>query len=91
MRGPDFRNLDFSIVKDTAARFLGEAGKVEFRAEFFNALNRGKNWALPGRTVDTGALSSAAGLISPTGTTTRQITSMAGTPRQIQLALKILF
>ena len=40
LRGPGFATLDFSLVKDTALGFLGENGKLEFRAEFFNILNR---------------------------------------------------
>ncbi len=39
LTGPPERNLDFSLVKDTKVGFLGEAGMVEFRAEFFNVIN----------------------------------------------------
>src|SRR4029077_308564 len=39
LRGPHFRNLDFSVVKDTPLKYLGEGCKVEFRAEIFNILN----------------------------------------------------
>jgi hypothetical protein len=37
--GAPFRNLDFSLIKKTAIPQLGEQGNLEFRAEFFNALN----------------------------------------------------
>ena len=37
--GPAERNWDFSLVKDTKLGFLGEAGMLEFRAEFFNVMN----------------------------------------------------
>jgi len=37
--GPAVRNWDFSLVKDTKLGFLGEAGMLEFRAEFFNVVN----------------------------------------------------
>jgi hypothetical protein len=37
--GPPERNWDFSLVKDTKLGFLGEAGMLEFRAEFFNVIN----------------------------------------------------
>jgi len=37
--GPAERNWDFSLVKDTKLGFLGEAGMLEFRAEFFNVIN----------------------------------------------------
>ena len=46
LRGPGFDNLNFSLVKDTAVGFLGEGGKVEFRAEFFNLFNH-PNFASP--------------------------------------------
>jgi hypothetical protein len=39
LTGPPERNWDFSLVKDTKVGFLGEAGMVEFRAEFFNVIN----------------------------------------------------
>jgi hypothetical protein len=46
MTGPGLNNIDFSIVKDTAVSKLGEAGKIEFRAEFFDLLNH-PNFSLP--------------------------------------------
>jgi hypothetical protein len=39
LTGPPERNWDFSLVKDTKVGFLGEAGMLEFRAEFFNVIN----------------------------------------------------
>jgi hypothetical protein len=39
LTGPPERNWDFSVVKDTKLGFLGEAGLLEFRAEFFNVVN----------------------------------------------------
>jgi hypothetical protein len=96
IRGPDFRDLDFSIVKDTGIKWLGEAGKVQFRAEIFNVLNRA-NYALPGRLVYTGTLADGPGNTTenPGGTvgggSAGVITSTVGTSRQIQLALKIMF
>jgi len=91
IRGPDFRNLDFSIVKNTDVKWLGEAGKVEFRTEIFNVLNHA-NYALPGRLVFNGALASAPGNTSENPSSTAgQILSTVGTSRQIQFALKVLF
>ena len=93
LRGPGFATLDFSLAKDTALRMLGESGKVEFRAEFFNILNRA-NFVTPG----IGLGGNSAGVVfagrSNTETplaTAGRITRTAGTSRQIQLALKILF
>ncbi len=46
LRGPDLKNVDFSINKDTRFPALGEQGIVQFRADFFNILNR-PNFANP--------------------------------------------
>ena len=85
LRGPGFATLDFSLVKDTPLGFLGEGGKLEFRAEFFNILNR-VNFQLPNKLVfaaraDVEAALPTAGLI----------TSTVGSSRQIQLALKVIW
>jgi hypothetical protein len=91
IRGPDFRNLDFSIVKDTGMKMLGESGKLQFRAEIFNVLNHA-NFALPGRQVLNGAVTDATGVttINPVGSA-GTILSTVGSSRQIQFALKVLF
>lgn len=47
LRGPDQRNVDFSIVKFIP---IQEKTKLEFRSEFFNAFNR-VNFALPNNNV----------------------------------------
>jgi hypothetical protein len=85
LRGPGFSNVDFSIVKDTAFKPLGEEGKLQVRAEVFNILNH-PNFAIPNRTVFAGTETVATPL-PPAGT----ITSTAGRARQIQFALKLLF
>ncbi|MBI2817463.1 MAG: TonB-dependent receptor [Acidobacteria bacterium] len=82
LRSPGLANWDFSLVKDTALGVLGESGKLEFRAEFFNLLNRA-NFDAPNRTVfgQTATPLGNAGLITNTATSSRQI----------QFALKLLF
>ena len=40
LRNPGMGEWDFSLVKDTKLGLLGEEGNVQFRAEFFNLLNR---------------------------------------------------
>ena len=77
--------MDLSLAKGAPLRFLGEAGRFEFRAEFFNILNR-VNFGTPNRTVYSARVDrenpvNTAGLISNTN----------GNSRQIQLALKIVF
>ena len=89
LRGPGFGTADISLVKDTALKFLGEAGKVQFRAELFNVLNRA-NFAIPNRiayTASTTIVNDVENPPSPAGT----ITSTISTSRQIQFALKLMF
>jgi hypothetical protein len=75
LTGPGLFNWDVSINKDTKLALLGEAGNVEFRAEFFNVLNHA-NFGLPNSAV-TGF---GAGRIF-----------RASDGRDIQLALKVNF
>lgn len=92
LRGPGFSDWDFSLVKDTAAKFLREGSTVEFRAEIFNILNH-PNFGMPNSTIFKGTISSKTlGPFSaaPNGTA-GQITSVSGSPRQVQLALKLIF
>jgi Carboxypeptidase regulatory-like domain/TonB dependent receptor-like, beta-barrel len=100
LRGPGLGTWDFSLRKDTKVGFLGEAGSIEFRAEFFNLLNR-PNFGMPdpraflGDPSNSGTYSEAplgSGPGNPTGIgTVGKITTTATTSRQIQLALKVIF
>ncbi len=38
--GPGYANTNFNVVKHFPLPFLGEQGKLDFRAEFFNLFNR---------------------------------------------------
>lgn len=70
--GPGLGTLDFSVLKNTS---LTERTSVQFRAEFFNVLNRA-NFATPNPVVfaaGSPAPVSTAGVISATSTTSRQI------------------
>ena len=76
--GPGLTNLDLSVLKDTR---VSDKAKIQFRAEFFNALNH-TNLGTPNATVfSNGAVSSSAGIITATATTSRQI----------QFGLKLVF
>jgi len=76
--GPGLANVDFSVFKTTA---LTERLRLQFRAEFFNLLNRA-NLGTPNATVFSGTSPSpSAGLI----------TTLATTPRQLQFGLKLMF
>lgn len=77
-RGPGFRNFDFSLIKDTSvwSRRGSDRMTLQFRAEFFNLFNI-VNFGLPANVV----LGPGFGRISRT----------AGTSRQIQLSLKLIY
>jgi hypothetical protein len=77
-RGPGLADLDLSLFKTTR---LTERTNLQFRAEFFNALNH-PNFGIPNATVFSGtAFNPSAGLITATNTTSRQI----------QFGLKLFF
>jgi hypothetical protein len=93
LRGPAFNNWDFSLVKDTKLRFLGEGGNLQFRAEFFNILNHA-NLAVPsaqGLQVFNGATTDTTPFSEAPNSSAGLITATASNSRQIQFALKLLF
>ncbi len=92
LTGPPERDWDFSLVKDTKLGFLGEAGMLEFRAEFFNVLNHpnfsgGSHFNVQvfnGSTGDLGPFSEMPG-------NGRVTTQVQDNQREIQFALRIEF
>lgn len=88
LMGPGYTNFDFGLHKNTKVDFLGESGNVQFRVEAFNILNH-PNLGMPNINTFAGSLTDAvtAAPLSTAG----QITSTAGTSRQIELALRISF
>ena len=87
--GPNFRSLNFSLVKDTPLRKLGESGSLEFRAEIFNILNH-PSLQIPSTTVFTGSATAVQDVEAP-ASGAGQITDTYTKSREIQFALKILF
>jgi len=81
--GPGYASVDLSVFKSMHVP-LGEAGRLEFRADFFNLANRA-NFAIPSGlqviNASTGRPISSAG----------KITSTVGTSRQLQFGLKLSF
>ena len=77
-RGPGYYDFDFALIKDTTlgSRANSEPTTLEFRAEFFNAFNL-VTFGLPVNILR----GSGFGVINHT----------AGTSRQIQFSLKLLF
>lgn len=95
LTGPPFRNWDFSLVKDTKVGFLGEAGLIQFRAEFFDFLNH-PNFALPNGIAFTGKPGDLTPFSEtprgPAGSITKTVVPSGGTgARNIQLALRVEF
>ena len=77
---PTYTTVDLNLAKDTKLR---EATTLQFRAEFFNILNH-TNFGVP----TLGAFNSSGTARNPNAGT---ITTIVGTSRQIQFALKLLF
>jgi hypothetical protein len=77
-RGPAFRNFDVALIKDTPLKqgAGGDRAALQFRAEFFNVFNL-VNLGLPSNIV----LGPGFGQISRT----------AGSSRQIQFSLKVMY
>jgi len=77
-RAPGLHDLDFSLIKDTSFGRRGntEAAILQFRAEFFNVFNI-VNFGLPLNIIR----GTGFGIINKT----------AGTSRQIQFSLRLIF
>jgi hypothetical protein len=82
--GPGTSNLDFSVFKNNQIKRISENFNIQFRAEFFNILNR-SNFAIPITPDNTDIFDSAG---SPTGVA-GLLTSTTTTAREIQFALKL--
>jgi Carboxypeptidase regulatory-like domain/TonB dependent receptor len=75
--GPSFFNIDFSLFKTFR---ITERFRLQFRSEFFNVLNH-QNLGQPNASILNASGNAQAG----------QINTISGNPRQIQLALKLIF
>ena len=81
--GPGQHNADLALIKDTRLKWL-ETSMVEFRAEFYNALN----------TPQFSATTAIQGATAPTAVGSLnfgQITTTSVSPRIIQFGLKFMF
>jgi hypothetical protein len=78
LNGPGLLNWDFSVHKNTPIKALGEAGNLQFRAEFFNILNRAN--FINGVPTGNGIVGPTAGALTA-----------ARDGRDIQAALKLSF
>jgi hypothetical protein len=82
LRGPNFMNVDMSLVKNQT---LNGNNRVQIRLEVFNILNRA-NFATPTRPVFAGARQDEAPLA-----TAGKVTRTVNSSRQLQLGVKFLF
>jgi hypothetical protein len=83
--GPNYVDVDGSIMKSTRLPKMGESGVLQLRGDFFNLANHA-NFSLPGSTVISGSVAAPA-----FNTTSGQITSTSGTSRQLQFSATIQF
>jgi len=84
VNGPNFKNYDFSVIKNTKIR---EQASVQFRAEFFNIFNR-PNFALPNNVLTSPAFGS---LFQTPDVAQNNVGLGSGGPRVIQFGLKLSF
>jgi hypothetical protein len=89
--GPTYADMDMAIAKTTQITKISEQFAIQFRAEFFNLFDR-TNFGSPAGGLFVQELvngnATGGGLPNPTA---GEITSIVGTPRQIQFGLRILF
>jgi len=84
LTGPGFANVDMAVFRNFLLPFLGEAGRLTFRGEFFNLFNR-VNLDNPGDPN----LSSPGNMIG--AASFGQITATASPARILQFSLKVAF
>ncbi|MBL8203122.1 MAG: TonB-dependent receptor [Blastocatellia bacterium] len=86
-RGPSFYQFDLGLQKNFALPFINEVSKMEFRAEFFNLLNK-TNFGSPNPNASGIVFNTDGTLRTAGGFGTIRSTAPA---RQIQFALKLSF
>jgi carboxypeptidase family protein len=84
--GPGLFQLDYSMVKNTKIPKISETFTVQFRAEFFNVMNRA-NFAPPVDNLDVLPAGCCTMGSAPFG----QLTRLQGPERQIQFGLKLIW
>jgi hypothetical protein len=82
--GPNYRDFDFSVMKNTA---VGEKVNAQFRAEFFNIVNH-PSFALPSNIL---AAPNFGTLFQTPDAAQNNVGLGSGGPRLIQFALKLSF
>ncbi len=84
--GPGFANTDFSVLRNFP---VFESLKLQFRAEMFNVFNQ-VNFSLPNSYANSAVVTST-GTLANGGAFGQIQSTVSGTGRQIQFALKLLW
>jgi len=83
--GPDLRTLDLAFSKNSRWTALGDGGRLEFRLEVFNVLNRA-NFGIPELRAFAGQADGEAPLA-----TFGRITNTITSARQTQISVRVVF
>ena len=92
-RGPAYYDFDFALIKDTpfGTRKSGaERVDLQFRSEFFNLFNI-VNMGMPANTLGVAVNNTAQTASISTTNGFGEISKTAGTSRQIQFSLKVIY
>jgi hypothetical protein len=91
LRGPGFRNIDASIAKSFQASWLGDSGRIQFRADLFNAFNHANLGNPQIATTGFGTFGQAFYGIGAAPPVSVSVVPLDETPRRIELQLRIYF
>ena len=86
---PGLANMDVTFTKNTRLPFMGEAGSLQFRTEFYNILNR-PNFSNPATSVFNRARSGRPDEIRA-NTDAGRIDSTRLSARELQFGVKVIF
>jgi hypothetical protein len=89
LTGPGLKELDLALLKNTQVR---EGVNLQFRAEFFNILNH-TNFSTPNAITYASAPTLVSGVYTPpsVSSTAGVITATSTSSRQIQFGVKLVF
>ncbi len=89
-RGPGFWNVDFALSRSFALPPLGEQGRLQFRAEFFNLFNH-TNLNNPNAVLQSSTFGEATFGRQGFGSVLPSVSPLSEQPRRIQFGVKIYF
>ncbi len=89
-RGPGFWNVDFALSRSFALPPLGEQGRLQFRAEFFNLFNH-TNLNNPDPALQSSTFGEATFGRQGFGSVLPSVSPLGEQPRRIQFGVKIYF